>query len=260
MPEDMAPPIAVRPPVESDPEPRETSPVEKIARQLAESKPEEESELAPPVAPPLLEDDEVEPALAEIEAPPLLPVTNTTPAEFAELAAAARSAVPTLLSGDLKSQESARAKGHAYMALCRLAERFDFARDLALGPEAEREAARAGALFRTAAASAAAQRDFAFIITRWWQHAERPTQGIFLTGRVEEVEPIGDLTLYHVEVALPDEKTLIPVLAERATFEEGDPIAVVGTIVANPRQKLRDFPLNLPQLAVAQDVFAIALN
>lgn len=239
------------------PEPREESPVETITRQLAEKAPLPVE--PPPLAPaeePVRRDDAVQPATAEIA----VQATRTTAAEFAELLAAAKSAAPSLMSGDLKSAESARAKGQAYMALCRLAERFDFAHELGLAPGAEREAADARAFLRTTAATVAQQADFAVIVTRWWQHHDRTTPGIFLTGRVADIQTVGSQTLAQVAIVLPEETTLIPVLMSATDVRVGDEIGVVGTVVADPQKALPGFPAALPQLVAAQEAFAVSLD
>lgn len=261
----VAPPNFVRRDSDTNHEPREPSepsPLESLTRQLAEAEPQQEEPAPPADPPPLTRDDAVAPATIEVPRPRLLPATNATLAEFVDLTAVARDAAPTLLTGDLKSEQSARAKGHAYMAFARLAERFDFVNDLDLDADAQHAASLAQALFRTTAATAARQSDFAIVITRWWQHLDRPHQGIFLVGRVQDCESVGDHTVYHVAVVHKQASTLIPVLldsldADEQSHQVGDEIGVVGTIVTQPRKVIPGFNLDMPQLAVAQDSFAV---
>jgi hypothetical protein len=238
-------------------EPSEVPPLESPPPETAQSTPEV-SDVAPPLGPPpVTRDDAVEPATVELPNTKLLPATHTTFAEFAELVASAQAAVPVLVSGDLKTSESAHAKGHAYMAFCRLAERFDFVNELGLAADAQHEASLAQALFRTTAATVAPQNDFAVIVTRWWQHLKRPNQGIFLVGRIQDVQTVSEHTLYQVAVVDQSESTLIPVLLDTTTYQVGDQLGVVGTIVAEPDKVLPNFQANLPQLVVAQDSFVV---
>ena len=238
-------------------EPSEAPPLESPPPEIAQSN-FEAREPVPPLGPqPVTRDDEVQPATAELLDTRLLPATHTTFAEFTELTASAQAAAPVLVSGDLKTAESAHAKGHAYMAFCRLAERFDFVNELGLAADAQHQAALAQALFRTTAATAAPQNDFAVIVARWWQHLERPNQGIFLVGRIQDVQTVSTHTLCQVAVVHAAESTLIPVLLDEETYQAGDQIGVVGTVVAEPRTVLRDFPAEVPQVVVAQDSFVV---
>lgn len=254
----LAPQLHREPSLASDSAPSETPELEPPREELPLAESTIEREPAPPVGPPpITRDDEVQPAMAEMLDTRLLASTHTTYAEFAELVTGAEAAAPVLVSGDLKTLESARAKGHAYMAFCQLAERFDFVNELGLAIDAQHEATSAQALFRTTAAKAAPQNDFAVIVTRWWQHLERPEQGIFLVGRVQDVQTVGSHSLYQVAVVHAAESTLIPVLLDKETYQAGDQIGVVGTIVAEPRTVLRDFQADVPQLVVAQDSFVV---
>jgi hypothetical protein len=44
---------------------------------------------------------------------------------------------------------------------------------------------------------------------------------------------------------------------DEETYQAGDQIGVVGTVVAEPRTVLRDFPAEVPQVVVAQDSFVV---
>jgi hypothetical protein len=147
--------------------------------------------------------------------------------------------------------------GHAYMALCRLAERFDFVHAANLGDDARREALSAQSLLRTLAGEKAARYDLALIASRWWQHQARSNQGVFLVGRIQDIEAMGSRTLCQVAVVYAQESTLIPVLLPEAAYQVGDQIGIVGTIVTEPRTVIPGFTADLPQIAVALDSFSV---
>ncbi len=239
-------------------------PVEKL---LADAEPVER-EPAPPAEPPaVMRDDFVQPAtghlpeavqLPEVRPAPkpsLLPPTDTTPADFERLLAAAHDSARELVNGDLTT--NSLAMGHAYMALCRLAERFDFVRAANLDDDARSEALSAQSLLRTLAGEKAARNDLALIVSRWWQHQARSNQGVFLVGRIQDIEAMGSGTLCQVAVVYAQESTLIPVLLPEAAYQVGDQIGVVGTIVTEPRTVIPGFTADLPQIAVALDSFSV---
>jgi len=255
----IAPQISPEERIVSDNGPIEKSEIEEPAQELLA-----QTEPAPSARPPAVtHDDFVQPATGHLpeagqslEVSPL-PPTNTTPTDFERLLAGAHDSAPALVEGDLSTQESARVKGQAYMALCRLAEHFDFVREASLDDDTRSLALSAQSLLRATAGQTAARNDFAWIVSRWWQHQARPNQGVFLVGRIQDIEAMGSRTLCQVAVVHAAELTLIPVLLPDAAYQEGDQIGVVGTIVTEPRTVIPGFTADLPQIAVALDSFSV---
>ncbi len=242
-------------------EPLDDEPAENL---LAASEPVEREPVAPVEQPVVTRDDSVQQATVQLPEvrpspkPSLLPSTNTNASDFEPLLATAHEAAQTLVDGNLSTKESFRAMGHAYMDLCQLAERFDFVHAANLDDDARSQALSAQALFRALSKRSAARSDLALIVSRWWQHERRPNQGIFLVGRIQDIEALGSHTLCQVAVVDAAESTLIPVLLPEATYRVGDQIGVVGTIVAQPRTVLPGFTADLPLLAVAADSCSVS--
>ncbi|MCH8839619.1 MAG: hypothetical protein IH831_02890 [Planctomycetes bacterium] len=260
----IAPQISPEERFVSDNGPVEKSDIENLAQELLAQTEPVERELAPPARPPAVtHDDFVQPATVQLpevgQSPEVspLPPTNTTPADFERLLGSAHDSAPALVEGDLSTQESARVKGRAYMALCRLAEHFDFVRLANLDDDARSLALSAQSLLRATAGQTAARNDLAWIVSRWWQHQARPNQGVFLVGRIQDIEAMGSRTLCQVAVVHAAELTLIPVLLPDAAYQVGDQIGVVGTIVTEPRTVIPGFTADLPQIAVALDSFSV---
>ena len=240
--------------------------IEQPAEELiAETPPVESEAVASVETPEVTRDDFVQPATAQLpEVKPaprasLLPATNTSAAEFAQLLPAARESAQALVDGDLSTRESFRAMGHAYMALCQLAERMDFVHGTNLDGDARNQALSAQALFRALAKQPGTHDELALIASRWWQHQQRSNRGIFLVGRIQNTEAVGLNALCQMSVVHAGESTLIPVLLPAGSvFQAGDSIGVVGTIVAQPGTAIPGFTADLPQLAVAADSFSVA--
>lgn len=207
----------------------------------------------------LLRDDAVTPATAELpvepanRALPLLPSTGVTPGEFSALLSEAQQAVPGFLAGEISSREAKRIKGQAYMAFCRLAERWDFAD----ANPAQLDDAAAKRLFENLATQPAGRSALAFIGQRWWQHDGRPHQGCVLVGRVQSASAQGGATLYELALENSDAGIVVPVVAANGNFQQGDTLAVVGNIVKNPQQVVPQFSLDLPQAVVARYVVGL---
>jgi len=240
--------------------PVETSPPEEL---IAETSPPASEPIPPTTQPEVTRDDLVQPANVQLpdellgQRPSLLPPTNTTAAEFEQLVASARDSAQVLIDGDLLTRESFRAMGHAYIALCQLAERIDFVQAANLNAAARDEALSAQALFRALAKQASVQNDLALIASRWWQHQDRSNRGIYLVGKLLSVEAHGSYILGQMSVVHGGEPTLIPVLLPAgSTFQAGDRIGVVGTILDQPSNEIPDLPADLPLVAVAVDSFS----
>jgi len=174
-------------------------------------------------------DGRVQPASAE---QPLqarrLPGAITAGA-FSQLVADAQAEIPNFLQGSLTDKDSFQRKGQAYMALCRLAEHFAFADQLALSPQAREQIRLGNELFREATSRATALGDLTHIASRWWEYDQRSSLGIFFVGRIGDVNLMGSHAL--CQVVLPGRPALqIPVLFDEVPYGTGELIAVVGTV------------------------------
>ncbi|MCA9235420.1 MAG: hypothetical protein KDA44_08100 [Planctomycetales bacterium] len=176
---------------------------------------------------------------------------NTLPEAFGQLLSAAQTALPNLVTGDLNSNEAVASKGRAYMTICQLAQQLEMASLPGLDTESQAEAAAAVDLFDTLPSHTTALADWASITSRWWGYEARPNQGIFLVGRIQNVQALGNYALCSVALDEPAAATRIPVLLEQPPGENGERIVVVGRIVAQPQSNLQGFTIDLPQVVVA---------
>ncbi len=223
---------------------------------LADSPPQENlsvlseplpSEPEPQPQPPR-RDETVQLATAE---EPLPPATISLPASFSQLLAAAQTAQPGLIEGDLSNNAAVAQKGQAYMAVCRLAQEIEWIREPSLDANSQTQIAAAQAIFDGIATEGSALRDLASIVSRWWGYEARPNQGIFLVGQIRNVQPLGGQTLCYVALDEPSTATVIPVLLDRPPAQGASRILVVGKIVAQPQSNLQGFAVDLPQVVVA---------
>jgi len=250
LPTAMLPPMATTPEAKASQE--TAQPPEDAADLLVQEVPTVEQDIdqdpaaAQPTEP--RRDDAIRMAAAEQPAPPVL---TALPDEFGELLAAARAAEPGLVDGDLGTNEAVSQKGHAYMTICQLAQRFDLIRTPQLDAQSQAEIASAKELFDSMASDSSALGDLAAIASRWWGYESRPNQGIFFAGQIQNIQPLGDQTLCHVALDEPMNATVIPVLLDQASAGESDRIVVVGSIVSEPKNSLSGFSLDLPQVVVA---------
>ena len=178
-------------------------------------------------------DGEVLPASAS---EPLLPTTSLVridAEEFSALLDAAQAALPEFTAGDLSTPGAIKRKGQAYMAFCRLAEHFDFTKQLGLAPRVQGDVEQARQLYQQAAEQADVRQDFAHIAGRWWEYDKRSSPGIFLIGEVEETLPAGDGTLCWVKPGGDMTAPAIPVWLRHGQYEAGDQIGVVGSVISD---------------------------
>jgi len=213
---------------------------------VAKSPPDEEQLEAEPAD--IHRDEEVRMAVAEQPAPQAL---RALPDIFGELLAAARTAMPALIEGDLSTNDAVSRKGKAYMAVCQLAQQFEAIRLPGLDAKSQAEAASAQELFDSVAANSSALSDLASITSRWWGYESRPNEGIFVVGRIRDTQPMGGRTLCYVMLDEPAAATIIPVLLDQPPGRDGDRVVVVGSIVVEPRNNLPNFIINMPQVVVA---------
>ena len=167
---------------------------------------------------------------------PLLPATppvRIDAEEFSALLGAAQVALPEFAAGDLSTQGAIKRKGQAYMAFCRLAEHFDFARQPGLAPRVQAEVEQARQLYQQAAEHAEVRQDLAHIAGRWWEYDKRSSPGIFLVGEVEETLPAGDGTLCWVKPGGDMTAPAIPVWLTHGRYKAGDRIGVVGRVISD---------------------------
>lgn len=161
--------------------------------------------------------------------------------EFSTRVDAASNALPDLLSGDLTSQASIQRKGQAYMALCRLAEQFGFAKQPGLAPGIDAKVREAKQLYRMATSTAAVRRDLAHIAGRWWEYEQRPSPGIFFAGQVAEVESADGGAIYWVQLGNSASSPKIPVWSAGDQLQAGDQVGVVGRIAPAPSGRPQGF-------------------
>jgi len=210
-------------------------------------------------APPVMRDDQVQVAAAELPTsePPIIEAKTgaISAREFEELIDAAQLALPALVEGDLSTKENVARKGHAYMTLCHLAEKWsavevDDARRGRLADEARE-------VFASVARNSALQDDLALIASRWWSHDGRPTSGYFLVGRVERVELTDLGKIGFLAVGNASNSTTIPILWNELPGRPGDQIAVVGAIVVPTAEQVSMLPAGMEQVVVVHEAFRV---
>ena len=178
-------------------------------------------------------DRKVLPASASEPVLPALPPIRIDAEEFSVLLDAAQAALPEFVVGDLSTPGAIKRKGQAYMAFCRLAEHFDFARQSGLAPGVLADVEQARQLYQQAAEQAEVRQDLAHIAGRWWEYEKRPSHGIFLVGEVEETLPAGDGTLCWVKPGGDMTAPAIPVWLTHGRYKAGDQIGVVGSVISD---------------------------
>jgi len=199
-------------------------------------------------------DDEVQPATATEPVQPTPPLTAEIPAaEFVQLLAAAQEAQPKLAAGDFNDPETQQIKVHAYMAMCRLAEKIDTVAD----PNSAGDMQQATALFRWALIRAQLTNDLGQITSSWWEHTDRPSQGIFFVGQVQSVQPLGDQFLCQIATGEGQSTSTLPVLLPESSLSEGQRVGIVGVIIANPQQHLAEFEGDETQIIAATRIFPL---
>jgi len=144
------------------------------------------------------------------------------------------------------------------MALCRLAEHFDFANQPGLAPPIQAKAKQAAQLFGQVTYKANVREDLAHIAGRWWEYQQRPSDGIFLAGWVQKTQPAGNRTLCWVKLNEQSTVAAIPVLIDEQRYQTGDPIGVVGSVVSNPSELPPGF--SGQQVVGAEYVFGLQMD
>lgn len=215
------------------------------------------AELETPTERPILQDRAVSPASAEqvaYEGPTFALVDAT---EFNESLAAAQQITSQLTRGDLNSKESVASKGQAYMALARLADKCAFLNQPGRTATDIASARAAVQLFHTILDDETVQRDLPQIALRWWQYADRPSPGFVLIGTVSRVKPEPAGTIVFVAPGGDATTPEVPVLLGNAVHAEGELIGIVGTIEANPQQRLPSLEPSLGPVAIAHYSFPL---
>lgn len=184
--------------------------------------------------PAMKRDKAVLPASATEPVPSMISTAHINADEFYALVEAAEVAFSEFAAGDLSTPGAIKRKGQAYIALCRLAEHFDFVQQPGLAPEVQAKVEKARQLFRRAAEQANIRQDLAHIAGRWWEYDKRPSPGIFLVGEVEETLPAGDGTLCWVKLGGEMTAPAIPVWLTHGRYQPGDQIGVVGSVITDP--------------------------
>ncbi len=206
--------------------------------------------------PAMKHDGEVRPASAARPVSPVVSAARISAGEFMMLVDAAEVALPEFMAGDLSTSGTIKRKGQAYMALCRLAEHFDFAQQRGLAPATQAEARQAEQLFQRIASQANLRQDLARIAGRWWEYDKRPSAGIFLAGEVQEAESAGGGTLCFVKLGEQSSVPVILVWFKNAQYQNGEQIGVVGRIITEPSE----LPPGVSYGQVVQAEYSFALE
>lgn len=160
------------------------------------------------------------------------------------------------LAGDLARKEDVAAMGQAYIELCKLAEQFTLTNPAEYGNELITKQMNAKNIFRGSVGDPARRNDLAMIAGRWLQHARRPNQGVVVLGKVTDLRAQGQWTEYTIETPLGDSSAVSKVLIEGVPFKSGSNVAVVGTIVADPRQAIDGYAGEAQQVIISGFAFA----
>ena len=231
----------------------ETLPDNETATPLAEAEPET-----------ILDDPEVEPATATAPAPEDVTYQGpkfelVDPAEFNALFAAAEQAAPILAEGDLNSKESVAKKGQAYMTFTKLAEKFSYINQPGQTLDQAAQAALAQQLIRTTLRKDVVKRDLPQIALRWWQYPERPSTGMVMIGKIEQLNATDAGTIAIASLGIDGVAPTVPILLGSTEHQEGDIIGVVGTIMVNPAEQLPEVDPGLGTLLISQYSFPLEL-
>jgi hypothetical protein len=159
------------------------------------------------------------------------------------------------LAGDLSRKDDVAAMGQAYIELCKLAERFTLTDPAEFGNELITKQMNAKNIFRGTVGLPARRNDLAMIAGRWLQHNRRPNQGVILLGKVADLRAQGPWTEYTIETPLGDSTAVSKVLMDGVPFASGAEVAVVGTVIADPRQAIAGYEGDAPQVIVAGFAF-----
>ena len=178
-----------------------------------------------------------------------------TVAELDAILPGADAAHRRFLAGDLARKEDVAAMGQAYIELCNLAEQFTLTDPAEYGNELITKQMNAKNIFRGAVGDPARRNDLAMIAGRWLQHNRRPNKGVIVLGNVTDLQAQGEWTEYTIETPLGDATATSKVLIDGLPFASGSEVAVVGTIVADPRQAIDGYTGEAPQVIVSGFAF-----
>ncbi len=159
------------------------------------------------------------------------------------------------LAGDLARKEDVGEMGQAYIELCKLAEQFTLTDPAEYGNELITKQMNAKNIFRGVVGDSARRNDLAMIAGRWLQHTGRLNNGVIVLGKVTDLQAQGAWTEYTIETPLGNATATSKVLLEGIPFASGSDVAVVGTIVNDPRQAIDGYAGEAPQLIVAGFAF-----
>jgi hypothetical protein len=223
----------------------------------AATEPAEETSATPTVADAVAE--------TEVDAPKHWPTTpivgklrnapRYTVADLDALLIDADAAHRRFLAGDLSRKDDVAAMGQAYIELCKLAERFTLTDPAEFGNELITKQMNAKNIFRGTVGLPARRNDLAMIAGRWLQHNRRPNQGVILLGKVADLRAQGPWTEYTIETPLGDSTAVSKVLMDGVPFASGAEVAVVGTVIADPRQAIAGYEGDAPQVIIAGFAF-----
>ncbi|TWU28202.1 hypothetical protein [Bythopirellula polymerisocia] len=233
-----------------------TSSLEENAETLALNRSEPLPSKDEQATPPLVADPEVQPATAEVPAYNGPRFEMVDGEEFSQLLSVASQAAPDLIAGDLAAQSDKSRMGHAYISLCRLADKCSFMNQPGHSAEDADHVAEAQELLETTFSSPDVLADLPQIAGPWWEFVSRPSPGIVLTGSVERVEKTAAGSLAHVK--LGEMGASISVLLGGDSPHLGTQLGVVGSIVSDPSSKIPALSGLSEPIVVAHFSFPIA--
>jgi hypothetical protein len=180
-------------------------------------------------------------------------------AELNEVANVATTAGREFLAGNMRTRDSRKAMGQAYMKLCADAERLTLIDPAADVTELFLYETDAKAPLERVAGDQARRADLDEIAYVWWNYKEiykneRKNQGVLFVGQVTEVRQQGKWTECLVETAGAS-RIKVPVLMDGVRYASGSSIAVAGLIVRDPQQKIAGYRGDAPQAVIAGYMF-----
>lgn len=177
-------------------------------------------------------------------------------ADLQEATAAAETALPQILDGDLSKPETVPRMGQGYIAMCAVAERLTLLDPDESSPSLAAAQAEANRILGAAVYNPAQVRDLGVIAGRWLEHDKRRNDGILFTGKVVATNAASYWTEQTMAITVGDRKVEIPVLMHGDDLKVGDEAVVAGVIVEQPSESLSDYPGSAPQAVIAGSVFA----
>jgi hypothetical protein len=178
--------------------------------------------------------------------------------EFETLLAAAELAEPGLIEGDLSDASVRRTKGLSYAKLCDLAHAIVFAQFAASDANGVALQSQADKVFANTLSTAHTRDEVARIAAIWVDSSHRRHGGVFLAGTVGGGQIAGDVYEYSLTATDGNRYTVLssqPLDTDSAN--PNPPVAIVGTIVDEPRANVAGYTGTAPRAIFASRVLAL---